>query len=88
MKGFSEWSEIDAWFEERKTLTKYFYMPIEQAAMELDMGVTSLKKRCRKVGIGRWPYRKLMSLQTLINDVQVRSLLCQLIANVLVYTNS
>ncbi|KAL2645983.1 hypothetical protein AAZV13_05G024000 [Glycine max] len=54
----------------RKTISQYFYMPITQAARELNVGITLLKKRCREVGIRRWPHRKLMSLQTLINNVQ------------------
>nr|GEW09744.1 hypothetical protein [Tanacetum cinerariifolium] len=54
----------------RETISQYFYMPITQAAKELDVGLTLLKKRCRELGIRRWPHRKLMSLQTLINNVQ------------------
>ncbi|KAL4398627.1 hypothetical protein S245_003302 [Arachis hypogaea] len=54
----------------RKMISDYFYMPITQAAKELDVGLTLLKKRCRELGIRRWPHRKLMSLQTLINNVQ------------------
>ncbi|XWS37345.1 hypothetical protein CRYUN_Cryun19dG0034900 [Craigia yunnanensis] len=55
----------------RKVISQYFYMPITQAAKELDVGLTLLKKRCRELGIHRWPHRKLMSLQTLIKNVQV-----------------
>ncbi|XP_059306516.1 protein RKD1-like [Lycium ferocissimum] len=54
----------------RDTISKYFYMPITQAAKELNIGVTFLKKRCRDLGIRRWPHRKLMSLQTLIKNVK------------------
>ncbi|KAH7850877.1 hypothetical protein Vadar_004108 [Vaccinium darrowii] len=54
----------------RETISEYFYMPITQAAKELNVGLTLLKKRCRELGIRRWPHRKLMSLQTLINNVQ------------------
>ncbi|KAL8548978.1 hypothetical protein ACS0TY_008029 [Phlomoides rotata] len=54
----------------RKMISQYFYMPITQAARELNVGLTLLKKRCRELGIRRWPHRKLMSLQTLINNVQ------------------
>ncbi|OIV99993.1 hypothetical protein TanjilG_26331 [Lupinus angustifolius] len=54
----------------RETISQYFYMPITQAARELNVGLTLLKKRCRELGIRRWPHRKLMSLQTLINNVQ------------------
>lgn len=61
---------------EEKVLTfelvsQYFYMPITEAARELDVGLTLLKKRCRELGIPRWPHRKMKSLQTLINNVQV-----------------
>lgn len=45
-------------------------MPITQAAKELNVGLTLLKKRCRELGIRRWPHRKLMSLQTLIKNVK------------------
>ncbi|KAL2322011.1 hypothetical protein Fmac_026390 [Flemingia macrophylla] len=54
----------------RNILSQYFYMPITQAARELNVGLTLLKKRCRELGIRRWPHRKLMSLQTLINNIQ------------------
>ena len=56
----------------REVISQYFYMPITQAAKELNVGLTLLKKRCRELGIRRWPHRKLMSIQTLINNVQVR----------------
>ncbi|EEF47858.1 protein RKD1 [Ricinus communis] len=54
----------------REIISKYFYMPITLAARELNVGLTLLKKRCRELGIRRWPHRKLMSLQTLIKNVQ------------------
>ncbi|KAK1407309.1 hypothetical protein QVD17_38923 [Tagetes erecta] len=54
----------------REVISQYFYMPITQAAKELNVGLTLLKKRCRELGIRRWPHRKLMSLQTLISNVQ------------------
>jgi len=57
----------------KETISEYFYMPISQAAKELNVGLTHLKKRCRDLGIQRWPHRKLMSLQTLIKNVQVSS---------------
>ncbi|XP_044484069.1 protein RKD1-like [Mangifera indica] len=53
-----------------ESISKYFYMPITKAAKELNVGLTLLKKRCRELGIKRWPHRKLMSLQTLIKNVQ------------------
>lgn len=54
-----------------ETISFYFYMPITQAAKELNIGLTLLKKRCRELGIQRWPHRKLMSLQKLISSVKV-----------------
>ncbi|RZC08321.1 Protein RKD1, partial [Glycine soja] len=54
----------------RTTVSQYFYMPISKAARELNVGLTHLKKRCRELGIQRWPHRKLMSLQTLIKNIQ------------------
>lgn len=55
----------------RENITKYFYMLIKQATMELNVGTTLLKKHCRDLGNRRWPRRKLMRLQTLINNVKV-----------------
>ncbi|CAM0913610.1 unnamed protein product [Alopecurus aequalis] len=52
-------------------VSQHFYMPIAQAARELDVGLTVLKKRCRELGIPRWPHRKMKSLQALINNVEV-----------------
>ncbi|KAK1283464.1 Protein RKD2 [Acorus calamus] len=51
-------------------LSRYFYMPITQAAKELNVGLTLLKKRCRELGIPRWPHRKMKSMQTLIQNVK------------------
>ncbi|GMJ14033.1 hypothetical protein HRI_005072500 [Hibiscus trionum] len=55
----------------KEVISQYFYMPITQAAKELNVGLTLLKKRCRELGIRRWPHRKLMSLKTLIKNIQV-----------------
>lgn len=55
----------------REIIRKFYYMPITKAAKELNIGLTLLKKRCRELGIPRWPHRKLMSLQTLINNLKV-----------------
>lgn len=55
-------------FEEIKN---YFYMPITKAAKEMNVGLTVLKKRCRELGIARWPHRKIKSLKSLICNVKV-----------------
>ena len=52
-------------------LSNYFSMPITQAAKELKVGRTVLKKKCREFGIPRWPHRKMKSLESLIHNVQV-----------------
>uniref|UniRef100_A0ACD5V959 Uncharacterized protein n=1 Tax=Avena sativa TaxID=4498 RepID=A0ACD5V959_AVESA len=52
-------------------VSQYFYLPITQAARELKVGLTALKKRCRELGIPRWPHRKMKSLQALISNVEV-----------------
>jgi hypothetical protein len=47
-------------------------MPSEEAARKLGVGLTVLKRICRKFGVPRWPYRKLKSLDRLITNVEVR----------------
>ncbi|KAL4360419.1 hypothetical protein HN51_020815 [Arachis hypogaea] len=54
----------------RKSISECFYMPIAEAARHLKVGLIHLKRRWRDLGIQRWPHRKLMSLQTLINNLQ------------------
>ncbi|XP_060202780.1 protein RKD4 [Lycium barbarum] len=51
-------------------IQRYFHVPITEAAKELRVGLTVLKKRCRELNIMRWPHRKLKSLQTLIHSVK------------------
>ncbi|KAG0498962.1 hypothetical protein HPP92_003653 [Vanilla planifolia] len=48
----------------------HFGMPITRAAAEMNIGLTVLKKRCRHLGITRWPHRKMKSLNTLIHNMQ------------------
>ncbi|KAL6912138.1 hypothetical protein ACP4OV_000943 [Aristida adscensionis] len=51
-------------------VSRHFSMPIRQAAQKLGVGLTLLKLQCRRLGIPRWPHRKLKSLQTLVNNVE------------------
>lgn len=46
-----------------------FHLPISQAATELGVGLTVLKKYCRIYEISRWPFRKLKSLDKLVSTV-------------------
>ncbi|XP_035538657.1 protein RKD5-like isoform X2 [Juglans regia] len=51
-------------------LAKYFDLPITEASRNLKVGLTVLKKKCRELGIPRWPHRKIKSLDGLIQDLQ------------------
>eukprot|EP01052_Picozoa_sp_SAG31_P030370 SAG31_NODE_3110_length_4664_cov_16.074699_2_plen_348_part_00 len=56
-------------FLELHHLQKVFHLPREHAALELNIGSTYLKKACRKLGIKRWPSRKLQSIDNHIREV-------------------
>nr|BDG66343.1 minus dominance protein [Volvox rousseletii]BDG66345.1 minus dominance protein [Volvox rousseletii] len=43
-------------------VSQFFHLPIKDAARELGMSTTYLKRICRQRGIPRWPYRKVASL--------------------------
>ncbi|CAN6234329.1 unnamed protein product [Urochloa humidicola] len=51
-------------------IAQYFHLPIKEASKALDIGVTTLKGKCRKYGIPRWPHRKIKSLDSLIHDLE------------------
>lgn len=55
-------------------ISKFFHLSINDAATELGIGVTTLRYKCRRVGIKRWPNRKLNSLENTINNIQVMSI--------------
>ena len=57
----------------KETMSHYFHLPIDRAAKQLNVGLSVFKQQCRQVGIQRWPYRKLRSLQKMIADFQVRN---------------
>ena len=40
------------------SIAQYFRLPLHEACVFLHVDETSLKKRCRELGIRRWPYRK------------------------------
>ena len=40
---------------------QYCERTIHEAAKDLDVGLTALKRRCRVLGIRRWPYRTVRS---------------------------
>lgn len=55
-------------------IQKHFHIPISEAAKQMKVGLTVLKKRCRQLNIMRWPHRKLKSLNSLILNLKVRYL--------------
>lgn len=69
-------------------IKRYFYMPITQAAKEMNVGLTILKKRCRELGIPRWPHRKMKSLRSLIRNVQASIYIINLITHFSSYFRS
>ncbi|EFC49747.1 predicted protein [Naegleria gruberi] len=40
------------------SISQYFKLPLHEACVALRVDESSLKKRCRELGIRRWPYRK------------------------------
>jgi hypothetical protein len=55
--------------ESRRKVQTALHLPITDAAKVLGVGVTKLKKRCRKINIARCPFRKLLSIEKLIESV-------------------
>eukprot|EP01121_Diplochlamys_sp_Union-15-3_P008347 TRINITY_DN2211_c0_g1_i4.p1 TRINITY_DN2211_c0_g1~~TRINITY_DN2211_c0_g1_i4.p1 ORF type:complete len:225 (-),score=41.87 TRINITY_DN2211_c0_g1_i4:58-732(-) len=53
----------------RADLAQFFHMPITQAAREIGVCATVLKKMCRKNGIPRWPHRKIKSINKMIDTL-------------------
>jgi hypothetical protein len=56
-----------------QTLERLYGMPISLAAKVLGVGQTSLKRECRKLGINRWPFRKLKSMRKVVARVLAAS---------------
>lgn len=51
-------------------LQDVYHLPISSAAKKFDIGLTLLKKRCRELGLRRWPYRKLKSMDKLLQSIE------------------
>ena len=51
-------------------LQAVYHLPISGAARTFDIGLTLLKKRCRELGLKRWPYRKLKSMDKLLQSIK------------------
>ena len=46
----------------REVLEAHYHMPMADVAKKFEVCLTYFKRRCRSLGIRRWPYRKVMSL--------------------------
>ena len=44
-------------------LRPHFYKPLSKVAVEFGVCATVFKKRCRDLGVRRWPFRKIRSLR-------------------------
>jgi len=55
---------------ELEDLAQYFHLSINDAAAQLNICTTLLKKLCRKNQIPRWPYRKVKGVLLMINQVE------------------
>lgn len=51
-------------------LQAVYHLPISAAAKKFNIGLTLLKKRCRDLGLKRWPYRKLKSMDKLLHSIE------------------
>ena len=49
------------------------HLPLRAAAAQVGLGTTQFKLQCRKLGIKRWPYRKLKGLATAIATCRAES---------------
>ena len=43
----------------KQVISNHYQYPLNVAAERLGMCPTNLKKRCRELGVCRWPYRKV-----------------------------
>mmetsp|Transcript_53933 Transcript_53933/g.127448 ORF Transcript_53933/g.127448 Transcript_53933/m.127448 type:complete len:442 (+) Transcript_53933:115-1440(+) len=48
---------------DKETVSKYFKMPLLEAATKIGIGATTLKRVCRRLGITRWPFARGPSQQ-------------------------
>ena len=54
----------------REDLRELFPLSMLAASKRLGIGKTLFKKLCRKLGVGKWPYRKIQSIDKLIAKVR------------------
>jgi hypothetical protein len=71
-RGSMAEDEEEGWDKDefRGKVQRAFHLPIAKAAPTLGLCVTVLKQRCRIVGIPRWPFRKVHSIEKLVASVE------------------
>jgi uncharacterized coiled-coil DUF342 family protein len=52
-------------------LREYFHLPLYDAAKKFGIGMTLLRRLCRKYNIKKWPYRQIESLCKIIQSLEI-----------------
>ncbi|RMZ54932.1 hypothetical protein APUTEX25_000449, partial [Auxenochlorella protothecoides] len=47
----------------------HFHLPADKACQQLGISLTVLKRVCRRVGVDRWPYRRVKSLERIFHSL-------------------
>ena len=63
-------TEESAHFIPYEDIEKCFHLPLAKACKALGIGMTCLKRKCRQYKIRSWPYRKLKSIDNLIDNIR------------------
>ncbi|CAM9158754.1 unnamed protein product [Phaeothamnion confervicola] len=58
-------------------LERFYHKPLNQAAKDLNVSLTMLKKLCRQYGIKRWPHRQVSSLNKSIEKAEAKVRTCK-----------
>ncbi|CAM9830472.1 unnamed protein product, partial [Choristocarpus tenellus] len=53
----------------RATLERYFDRPLDEAGRALGVSTTIVKRLCRKMGITRWPFRQICSVNKALSKI-------------------
>lgn len=62
-RGVSKWVT-------REVLEGYFDRPLDGASKALGVSTTIVKRLCRKLGVTRWPYRQICSVDKSIGKLE------------------
>ncbi|CAM9443441.1 unnamed protein product, partial [Discosporangium mesarthrocarpum] len=53
-----------------EVLQHHFHQPLVKVAEELGVSLTMIKRQCRKLGIPRWPYRQICSINKAAEELR------------------